>query len=61
MQIRWKSWKQYDTYCVYRDGFCLFSESTLDAAKAAAQEQHDDDIRSCLTPSEGRDGKEVRS
>jgi hypothetical protein len=60
MRIEWKGWKQHDSYSVFRDGFFMSSESALDAAKAAAQDMHEADILSCLTPSEGRDGKEVR-
>lgn len=50
-RIEWKGWKEYDTPCVYLDGefFDTPAASTLDAAKAVAQD-HVDAIARALNP-----------
>ena len=48
-RIEWKSWKKYDSYCIYRDEEFMASENDLSAAKAAAQSDYEHRILSALT------------
>ena len=49
--IEWKAWKKYDALTAYRDGEFLDSLPTLDEAKAAAQADYEQRIRSALSTS----------
>ena len=46
---RWKGWKRYDSFVIYRDEEYLEAETTLIAAKAAAQADYEARILATLT------------
>lgn len=50
-QIEWKSWKEFGSFTVYRDGDFVCPQDTLKAAKAAAQRDYETRILSALNTS----------
>ena len=52
-QIEWKSWKDFDTFCVQRNIEFLEGRNTLEAAKAAAQADYESRIIAALELGEG--------